>query len=400
MQNLILFDGESREHLLPFTFTRPVADLRVGILTIREKWQQRLNLTTSFYTEEYLSEKFPVNISDDNLMINGSCLPDEQLIKKILALKINEALVFDNVLIAVRLDKNSAKNYSYSSAMVSKWSMKNLTIAPSLVNNVWDIFKKNEEELNKDFLLLTKKRSSQPISDTNRCINPENIFLESGVKMEHCILNASKGPIYIGKDAEVMEGTMIRGPFALGERSEVKMGTKIYGGTTIGPNCKAGGEINNSVIYGNSNKAHDGYLGNSVIGEWCNLGADTNNSNLKNDYGNVKIWSYSKKKFEDTGLQFCGLFLGDHSKCGINTMFNTGTVVGVFANIFGGGFPRNFIPSFQWGGSGGFEVYKTEKAFIVAYRVMARRNVPFTETDRKILQYIFKQEIQEKKLSI
>ncbi len=396
MQNLILFDGESREHLLPFTFTRPVADIRIGILTIREKWERKLNLNSSYYTEDYLSEKFPVVIGSDNLMVNACCLPDEHLAKAISSLKLNEALVFDNNLIAVRLDESSTKNYSYSSAMVAKWSLKKLKEAPAMVNHVWDIFRKNEEELKKDFLLLTKNRTSQKISSTNRCINPENIFIESGAKVEYSILNASKGSIYTAKDSEVMEGAMIRGPFALGEHSEVKMGTKIYGATTVGPHCKVGGEINNSVLFGYSNKAHEGYLGNSVIGEWCNLGADTNNSNLKNDYGDVKIWSYSKKQFEDTELQFCGLFLGDHSKTAINTMFNTGTVVGVFSNIFGSGFPRKFIPSFQWGGSSGFEVYKTEKAFAVAELVMSRRNIPFTDQDKKILQCIFEQEIQQK----
>ena len=396
MQNFILFDGESREHLLPFTFTRPVADIRIGILTIKQKWEQRLNLLASYYTEDYLAEKCPVTIGSDNLMINASTLPDEQLVKAVMALKLNEALTFDDTLIAVRLDEASAKNYSYSAAMVSKWTVKKLTTAPSMLNHIWDIFRKNDDEIKSDFLLLTKNKKSQLISSTNKCINPENIFLEEGAKVEFAILNASKGPIYIGNDAEVMEGALIRGPFSLGEHSEVKMGSKIYGATTIGPHCKVGGEITNSVIFGYSNKAHEGYLGNSVVGEWCNIGADTNNSNLKNDYGNVNIWSYSKKQFEDTGLQFCGLFLGDHSKCGINTMFNTGTVVGVFSNIFGGGFPRKFIPSFQWGGSSGFEVYKTDKAFAVAELVMQRRHLQLTEADKKILQYIFDQEIPKK----
>ena len=257
------------------------------------------------------------------------------------------------------------------------------------VKNTWDIFSKNEQAIAQDFALVTADRESQPIPESNRVIAPENVFIEEGAKLEFTILNASAGPIYIGKDAEIMEGSIIRGPFVLCNNATVKMGAKIYGGTTVGPHSKIGGEVNNSVIFGYSNKGHDGFIGNTVLGEWCNLGADTNTSNLKNNYAPVRLWSYETEGFAKTGLQFCGLMMGDHSKCGINTMFNTGTVVGVNANIFGGGFPRNFIPSYSWGGSAGFTTYLTKKAFDVAQVVMDRRKVEFTEQDKKILEHVF-----------
>src|SRR5690606_24924204 len=243
--------------------------------------------------------------------------------------------------------------------------------------------------LEDDFELLTDGRRSQPIPATNNIINGQNIFIEEGAKLEFVTLNASFGPIYIGKDAEIMEGSIIRGPFALCEHATVKLGAKIYGPTTVGPHSKVGGEVNNSVIFGYSNKGHDGFMGNSVLGEWCNLGADTNNSNLKNNYAEVRLWDYNTESFARTGLQFCGLMMGDHSKCGINTMFNTGTVVGVSANIFGSGFPRNFIPSYSWGGAAGMTTFKTDKAFEVAREVMKRRNLEFTEQDEKIMEHVF-----------
>ena len=255
----------------------------------------------------------------------------------------------------------------------------------------WDIFSKNGEAIQEDFNLITKDRKSQPIPEMVVAFHSENIFIEEGAKLPYCSLNATNGPIYIGKDSEIMEGSVIRGPFALCEHATVKLATKIYGATTIGPHSKVGGEVNNSVIFGYSNKGHDGFLGNSVLGEWCNLGADTNNSNLKNNYAEVRLWDYQTEGFAKTGLQFCGLMMGDHSKCGINTMFNTGTVVGVSANIFGSGFPRNFVPSFSWGGSKGFVTYLTKKAFEVSKVVMSRREIEFTEDDKAILEHIFEE---------
>ena len=260
---------------------------------------------------------------------------------------------------------------------------------PLVLNFLWDIFSKNDSAIRDDFSLLTEGRKSQPISSSNKFAGSQQIFIEKGAVVECSVLNATNGPIYIGKNAEVMEGCLIRGPFALGENAVLKMGAKIYGATTIGPYCKVGGEVNNSVFQSNSNKAHDGFLGNSVIGEWCNLGADTNNSNLKNNYANVKIWSHATEEMVDTGMQFCGLFMGDHSKSGINTMFNTGTVVGVNANIYGSDFPIHFVPSFSWGTAQGFSDYRLEKALEVAERVMARRNQKLTTSERKILSHIF-----------
>jgi UDP-N-acetylglucosamine diphosphorylase/glucosamine-1-phosphate N-acetyltransferase len=257
------------------------------------------------------------------------------------------------------------------------------------INFPWDLFRYNEKALLADYKLLTSKRRSALLSKTNQVVNKSNIFIEKGAKVEFSVLNGSKGPIYIGKDAEIMEGCLIRGPFALCDHAILKMGAKIYGPTSIGPNSKVGGEINNSIFQANANKAHDGFLGNSVIGEWCNIGADSNNSNLKNNYAEVKMWNFTSEKFIPTGLQFCGLVMGDHSKCGINTMFNTGTVIGVSANIFGSGYPRNFIPSFSWGGPQGISVYPLEKAFETADKVFQRRGISFTAMEKKILEHIF-----------
>jgi UDP-N-acetylglucosamine diphosphorylase/glucosamine-1-phosphate N-acetyltransferase len=259
------------------------------------------------------------------------------------------------------------------------------------IENTWDIFSKNDAAIREDFELITEGRHSQSIPKSVNVISPENIFIEEGAKLEFVTLNASTGPIYIGKNAEIMEGSVIRGPFALCESGRVKLATKVYGATTVGPHSVIGGEVNNSVLFGYSNKGHDGFLGNSVLGEWCNIGADSNNSNLKNNYEEVRLWSYETEGFAKTGLQFCGLMMGDHSKCGINTMFNTGTVVGVSTNIFGSGFPRNFVPSFSWGGSAGFTTYLTSKAFQTAKIVMARRNVEFSEQDAKILEHVFEE---------
>lgn len=387
--SVILFDGNRRNHLLPLTFTRPVADIRIGILTIREKWEHYLGKTSTI-TEDYLSGKFPVSYSADNILINSSVLPADDLVQKIKALKTGEALFAQDTLVAVALPKHKAEAFKESD--VDCYVKHNYTDTILQLNNLWDIFQKNAAAMEADFKLLTAGKKSAAISSTNTVINPENIFIEEGASVEAAVINASSGPVYIGKDAEVMEGSLIRGPFALCEHSTLKMGAKIYGATTIGPHSKVGGEVNNSVIFGYSNKAHDGFLGNAVIGEWCNLGADSNNSNLKNNYAEVKLWNYAENKFVKTGSQFCGLIMGDHSKCGINTMFNTGTVVGVSCNIFGAGFPRNFIPSFSWGGAGGFMDYSIDKALETAELVMQRRNIELTAEDKNIFEYITKSE--------
>lgn len=383
--NYILFDGSTRNQLLPFTYTRPVADIRVGILTIREKWEKMLGFTTSTVTEDYLIDKFPMIEMEQNIFINASVLPTKFLVSLIQNLSENKALFIDDEPLAFFAKEDQEIDF------------KTFDILPYTnddilrIENTWDIFKLNGEAIKRDFKLLTTDRESQLVPEMTIAFNKDQIFIEEGAVLPLCSLNANDGPIYIGKDSEIMEGAMIRGPFALCENATIKMGAKIYGATTIGPHSKIGGEVNNCVIFGYSNKGHDGFLGNSVLGEWCNIGADTNNSNLKNNYAEVRLWDYETEGFAKTGLQFCGLMMGDHSKCGINTMFNTGTVVGVSANIFGSGFPRNFIPSFSWGGSAGMITYKTDKAFEVANVVMSRRNISFTEVDVQILEHIFKE---------
>jgi UDP-N-acetylglucosamine diphosphorylase/glucosamine-1-phosphate N-acetyltransferase len=381
--NYILFDGTVREALLPFTFTRPVADIRIGILTIREKWEKYLGYTTTTVTEEYLSEKYPMVEMESNVMINASFLPNPNLVEKIKNLKSNQALFAGDTVIAF-FTSDTQDEVDFDTYEIMDHQDEVMTVA-----HTWDIFSKNDAAIRADFELLTADRKSQAIPKSVNVIAPENIFIEEGAKLEFVTLNASTGPIYIGANSEIMEGSVIRGPFALCESGRVKLATKVYGATTVGPHSVIGGEVNNSVLFGYSNKGHDGFLGNSVLGEWCNIGADSNNSNLKNNYEPVKLWSYETENFAQTGLQFCGLMMGDHSKCGINTMFNTGTVVGVSANIFGSGFPRNFVPSFSWGGASGFTTYQTNKAFQTAKIAMARRNVEFSTEDAAILEHVF-----------
>ena len=382
----ILFDDHSWENLLPLTFTRPVADLRVGILTIAEKWEKHLDSSPSHLTQEHLAEKFHLHTGSENLLINGSLLPGKEISQALMALGNGEALKKGDTLLGACTNASEAGAFE-----LQTWldSARDYPGEISLIDYPWKIFHLNGQEIEADIALVTRGRKSEKLSNTVRAIAPENIFIEPGFKGEHITLNASSGPFYLGPDSEIMEGSVIRGPFALCEGSTVKLSAKIYGPTTIGPYCKAGGEINNSVIHSNSNKGHDGFLGNAVLGEWCNIGADTNNSNLKNNYSEVKVWNYPRQRFIKSGLQFCGLIMGDHSKCGINTMFNTGTVVGVAANIFGSGFPRNFIPSFTWGGAGGMSSNQMNKVIETASLVLERRGLHLSETDKNILQWIF-----------
>ena len=383
--NYILFDGPFRNALLPFTYTRPVADIRVGILTIREKWERFLGSTTTTITEDYLVSKFPMVELEENTLINASYTPNENLVEMIQNLKSNQVIYDGDVVVAFRATETQSEiNFDAFEPLICP----ELTLS---IKNTWSIFQLNGAAIEADFQLITKNRTSQPLPEQVVAFNADQIFIEEGAILPLCVLNATNGPIYIGKDSEIMEGSMVRGPFALCENSVLKMGAKIYGPTTIGPHSKVGGEVNNVVFFGYSNKAHDGFLGNSVIGEWCNLGADTNTSNLKNNYAEVRLWNYESENFAKTGLQFCGLMMGDHTKCGINTMFNTGTVVGVSVNVFGSGFPRNFIPSFSWGGHSGLSTYLTKKAFEVAQVVMKRRGVEFTDTDAAILSDVFEQ---------
>ena len=381
--NYILFDGPERDNLLPFTFTRPVGEIRLGILTIREKWEGYLKTTVSYLTEDYLSVKYPLVVGTDNICINGSFLPNTELINALQTIQIGESLVYGERIIAYR-SNDVKKQFD-----IATFKPVALNTKPIDIEFTWDIFAKNGEALDADFEFLTKGRVSQPISNTNSLIHPERIFLEEGAKVEYSILNATDGPIYVGKNAEIWEGSLIRGGLALCDNAVIKMGGKLYGPTTIGPHSKVCGEVSNSVIFGYSSKGHEGYLGNAVLGEWCNIGADSNNSNLKNNYAKVRLWNYATEKFEQTGLQFCGLMMGDHSKSAINTMFNTGTVIGVNSNIYVPGFPRNFVPSFSWGGASGFTSYMPKKAFEAAEVMMARRGVVFDAIEADILTHVF-----------
>jgi UDP-N-acetylglucosamine diphosphorylase/glucosamine-1-phosphate N-acetyltransferase len=373
--NVILFDN-NRVNYYPLSFTRPIAYFRVGIFTIKEKWEQYYK-SVSVKTEDYLSAKFALKVQKDNLWIDARIFPSQALITELNSLRIGEALAKNGTIFAFR---NSTFTRDKLNIIDSNASFNS-------IENLWDIFLDNDREINSDFEFLAK-RKSQTLNQSNTLIG-DKIFIEKGAKVSCSILNTENGPIYIGKDAEIMEGSLVRGPFAMLNNSVLKMGSKIYGATTLGPFCKVGGEVSNAVFFGYSSKAHDGFLGNSVIGEWCNLGADTNNSNLKNDYAEVKLWNYETESFKNTGLQFCGLIMGDHTKCGINTMFNTGTVVGVSANIFGSGFPRNFIPSFSWGGASGFSVYKLAKVFDVVEKVFTRRKLKFDKVEKDILTHVY-----------
>ncbi len=392
MSNLIFFDDEHWVSLLPLSYTKPCCELRVGIRTIRDKWEASLSGTGSFICKEYLSAKFPIRIDSENLIINGRLLPNDRTLQLIRNLELNQALIFNDNMIAARLDEQqlqtlgAAENQSHFKAIdISSIASEYI----QMIERPFDIMRFNASEIQKDVLYLTTGRQSNDIHKSNTCFGQNQIFIEKGASVRCSILDAENGPIYIAKNASVMEGAIIKGPFALGENSTVKMAAKIYAGVSTGPHCKIGGELGNSSIQGFSNKGHDGYLGDSVLGEWCNLGADTNNSNLKNNYAEVKVWHYGTERFEKSGLQFCGLTMGDHSKSAINTMFNTGTVVGVAANVFGHGFPRNFIPSFSWGGYQKMITFQFEKALTMMESMMSRRNKTLDQFDIDIYQHIF-----------
>lgn len=388
--NYILFDSAERDHLLPFTHTRPVADIRCGIFTMRERWEHLLGATTGTLTQGYMEACYEHLLTEtESIYINGAVMGNDLIAKQITSLGFNESLTKDGTIIAARIpglygnaydlnkDISNAKGVEYDGEIVH-------------LRNIWDIFSLNEIAINNDWQLLTLDKKSAPIPEGIMVNGKENLFIEEGAVINAgTIINAKTGYVYIGKDAEILEGSLLRGPVAVCEHAVIKMGAKIYGATTIGPGCKVGGEINNVVFFANSNKSHDGYLGNAVIGEWCNLGADTNCSNLKNNYDVVKVWHEASHKEVNTGLTFCGLLMGDHSKCGINTMFNTGTVVGVSCNIYGGGFPDKNIPSFSWGGSDGFITYRFDKAMETANKMMGRRNKQLKSAETAMYQHLF-----------
>ena len=387
--NFILFDDNSRANLFPFTHTRPVADIRCGIFTMRERWEHFLQKSTSTLTLHYLQPVYQSIVKDDNIYINGSLFADSELLNAINNLPLNYVLMAGETVLAARLNENKFAIDEFL-AHLKHLPVTHFEGEVHNLKNPWDIFSMNDKAIRDDFKIITSGRKSASIPDGVVVTGKDNIFIEESANIyPGCIINAMTGPVYIGKDVEVLEGTMIRGPLALGDHGVIKMGAKIYGATTIGPGCKVGGEINNVVFFENSNKSHDGYLGNAVIGEWCNLGADTNCSNLKNNYDEVKVWHEASGKMMSTGLIFCGLLMGDHSKCGINTMFNTGTVVGVSCNIFGSGFPEKFVPSFSWGGSDGMKTYAFDKAMDTANRMMGRRGRKLTEAEIDLFKFVF-----------
>jgi len=391
-EKYILFDDSAVKTLLPLTYAKPIAMLRTGIYSFKERWEYFLKEEISYNTQEYLQDKYPIRLAEKSIYINGALVATSEILEHIKTLSFNECLLDEKSNRIIAFYPTKAKKYSLEEihAVATDFSVKTIDIDVDILQFPWEIFSWNKKMIEYDFELITKGRISATLNNTNTLIGKNPVFIEKTAKINASIINTENGSVYIGENAEVMEGSLIRGPFVLGEKAVLKMNSKIYGATTIGPGCKIGGEVNNSVFMANSNKAHDGFIGNAVIGEWCNLGADTNNSNLKNTYEEVKLWSYTEDKFVKTGLQFCGLIMGDHSKSSINTMFNTGTVIGFSSNLFGGEFHRNFIPSFSWGGYRKYSAYQLDKAIKTAKLVLERRDIPFTEADEKIFVEIFK----------
>lgn len=384
MKHIILLDTpELHCSMLPLTFTRPVSELTIGFGTIKEKWEKLLPGSYSYSTIDYLSELFPISSEIKNsLVIMSNILPSNEMVEAINALVPGDLLTLsDGTPIAMCGFDNPTE--ATNTKIFDKQAI--------VLRHTYDIFLNNDKAIKADFENATSSTKSLTISSTNTIIgNPDMVFIAEGATAEGVIFNTKNGPIYIDADAEVMEGSCLRGPIYIGKHATVNMATKIYGATTIGTHCKVGGEINNVVMHPYSNKAHDGFLGNSVIGSWCNLGAGCVASNLKNDYTEIKLWDYQSRRFMRTGLQFCGLIMGDHSKAGINTMFNTATVVGVGVNIHGTGFPRNFVASFSEGSAGtGFSDVALNKFFSIAERMMARRNITLTEPMRHLYTALF-----------
>ncbi|MDE7420572.1 MAG: glucose-1-phosphate thymidylyltransferase [Muribaculaceae bacterium] len=389
---IALFDNPDDHYdLLPLSFTRPICDFRVGITTIREKWESFLpDAHIHALPVEYLRERFgqPDDKSEEFLFISGAVIPDADIAARIVSLNPGQAIISEERTLAFRGSWTDLDAHNFSD--IFEEDLRRL-------RNVYDVFILNPEVLVEDFLRITADRPSRPLPESNKLLGPLTdpdgrpmLFIEEGAEVEGAILNVKEGPIYIGKDAVIMEGCCVRGPIAFCDHSKARMGAKLYGGSTFGPYVKAGGEVDNSVIFGYSNKAHDGYLGNAVVGEWCNIGAGVNCSNLKNDYSKIRLWNYRLHSFARTDLQFCGPIIGDHSKLGVNVMLNTATVIGVGVNVYGAGFPRVFVPSFQEGSAnGGFVDVPVKKFLTVAERVMARRALTLTDEDRRIFDRIF-----------
>lgn len=385
--NIIFFDDNTvRRHLLPLTYTRPTALLRVGITTIEEKWRSMLGDSHhySYLTASHLKAKFPLTACELNLMIAGHVIPTEQIAQQALSLKEGQALMSGSDLIAFYGTPTDYDERHFGSTIEA-------TVRPPIMHMPYDLFMNNSKVIQQDFERITAHRVSEPLPQTCTVIgDPAKVFLEQGATVDGAFLNTRQGSIYIGRDVEIMEGACVRGPFAACNDAKVRMGAKVYGGTTLGPHCKVGGEVENTVMIGYSNKAHDGFLGDAVIGEWCNIGGGTTASNLKNDYSEIKLWDYVERRFVRTGLQFCGLIMGDHSKTGVNCMINTATVLGVGVNIHGSGFPRPFVASFQEGSStAGFKDVPLKTFYSIAERVMARRGLTLTQIDRDIFESIY-----------
>ncbi|MBL6656632.1 MAG: glucose-1-phosphate thymidylyltransferase [Flavobacteriaceae bacterium] len=387
---LILSDFNFHSAFLPLTFNKPVAELRFGMLTLREKWEKLSGQQTFVQSESYLANKFEfADEAKDKLVINATILPDKTLVEQILNLADQTVLLKDDSVIAYR-SQNFLTSFEELNTVVYEDSV-------IQIRKPWHLFSMLRAAFDLDFELLTSGRMSQNYHPSNTVIGNHPVFIEKGAQVYASVLNTQEGPIYIGKNSQIMEGSMLRGPIGISENSAIKMGAKIYGPCCIGPHSKIGGEVKNVMFFGYSNKGHDGFLGDSVIGEWCNLGADTNTSNLKNNYARVKLWNYESERFEQTEEQFLGIIMGDHSKAAINTMFNTGTVVGFSCNVYGSGFPRNFIPSFSWGGNLGYTDFKVKKAIEVAQIVMDRRGIEFSEEDELLFEKIYTLEQKWKK---
>ena len=376
------------EKLHPFTLTRQLQDIRVGILTIREKWEKMLGVPSFDKKEDdYKDLSRAVDLEtfigkEDCFMVHGNVLPSPALIKAIRGLKNGECIATrEGYNIAYRFSKKEIRDKH----QIRVTRVVNFTEPLQTIQYPWDIIRLNDEAIRQDFKLLSSRRKSQPIPKSNKVTSASQVFIEKGARVQHCIINASTGPVYIGKDAEIMEGCLIRGPFAMGEKSCLKMGTKIYGATTLGPYCVGGGEIKNSVLFGYSNKAHDGYLGDAVIGEWCNLGAGTSNSNLKNNASLVKVWTPEGQVVAGSK---CGVMMGDYTRTAINTSINTGTVIGACCNVFGNGLTPNYIPSFSWG-SEGVSRYRLEKAVADIEGWKKLKGAVISADEKMILQYIF-----------
>lgn len=392
MKNIVFFDDEDWYSLLPLTYTKSCSDLRIGILSLAEKWVKRLDdCHISHLTPDFLSKKFPIHIATDNLLIKSNLIASGSLIDQVNKLLTEEALYFQDTLLVARVSDDILNQYTFHRQLPEQIKKIQVDFPVQVIQYPEQIFLGNGEAIEADYELITKGRESADIESHNQVLGRENIFVEEGASIECSILNAREGKIYIGKNAKILDGAMMRRGIAICDNSLVKMGAKIYGATTIGPQCRAGGELKNVVMTANSNKGHEGYLGNAVLGEWCNLGADTNASNLKNTYKQVRLWDIKNRTYRNTNEQFVGLIMGDHSKCGINTMFNTGTIVGVCCNLYGEGFHHTYIPSFSWGPPKKYATYRAEKAIEVAEIVLKRRNLNLDPLDKEILHHIFQQ---------